>query len=132
MLNLCDPRTIKQVMDMFGLTFKKEYGQNFLTDRSVVEDIADSCCYDENSTILEIGPGMGTLTYELALRHKSVVALEIDRGLMEVLKIILTSLRCDILAMCWAIVSRISVLFSSSPVKNTEEPYIMYFKNAIK
>ena len=70
---------------MFHLTFRKEFGQNFLTDRSVVEDIADSCCDDENSTILEIGPGMGTLTYELALRHKSVVALEIDRGLIPVL-----------------------------------------------
>ena len=70
---------------MFHLTFRKEFGQNFLTDRSVVEDIADSCCDNENSTILEIGPGMGTLTYELALRHKSVVALEIDRGLIPVL-----------------------------------------------
>ena len=84
-MNLCDIKTVKQVMGMFHLTFRKEFGQNFLTDRSVVEDIADSCCYDENSTILEIGPGMGTLTYELALRHKSVVALEIDRGLSPVL-----------------------------------------------
>ena len=72
-------------MSAFHLNFRKEYGQNFLTDRSVVEDIADACCYDENSTILEIGPGMGTLTYELALRHKAVVALEIDRGLIPVL-----------------------------------------------
>ncbi len=84
-MNLCDIKTVKQVMGMFHLTFRKEFGQNFLTDRSVVEDIADSCCQDENSTILEIGPGMGTLTYELALRHKSVVALEIDRGLIPVL-----------------------------------------------
>ena len=84
-MNLCDIKTVKQVMGMFHLTFRKEFGQNFLTDRSVVEAIADSCCDDENSTILEIGPGMGTLTYELALRHKSVVALEIDRGLIPVL-----------------------------------------------
>jgi 16S rRNA (adenine1518-N6/adenine1519-N6)-dimethyltransferase len=84
-MNLCDIKTVKQVMGMFHLTFRKEFGQNFLTDRSVVEDIADACCDDENSTILEIGPGMGTLTYELALRHKSVVALEIDRGLIPVL-----------------------------------------------
>ena len=84
-MNLCDIKTVKQVMGMFHLTFRKEFGQNFLTDRSVVEDIADSCCYDENSTILEIGPGMGTLTYELALRHKAVIALEIDRGLIPVL-----------------------------------------------
>ena len=84
-MNLCDIKTVKQVMGMFHLTFRKEFGQNFLTDRSVVEDIADACCDDENSTILEIGPGMGTLTYELALRHKAVVALEIDRGLIPVL-----------------------------------------------
>jgi len=84
-MNLCDIKTVKQVMGMFHLTFRKEFGQNFLTDRSVVEDIADACCQDENSTILEIGPGMGTLTYELALRHKRVVALEIDRGLIPVL-----------------------------------------------
>lgn len=84
-MNLCDIKTVKQVMGMFHLTFRKEFGQNFLTDRSVVEDIADACCDNENSTILEIGPGMGTLTYELALRHKSVVALEIDRGLIPVL-----------------------------------------------
>ena len=84
-MNLCDIKTVKQVMGMFHLTFRKEFGQNFLTDRSVVEDIADACCQDANSTILEIGPGMGTLTYELALRHKSVVALEIDRGLIPVL-----------------------------------------------
>ena len=84
-MNLCDIKTVKQVMGMFHLTFRKEFGQNFLTDRSVVEDIADACCDDANSTILEIGPGMGTLTYELAMRHKSVVALEIDRGLIPVL-----------------------------------------------
>ncbi len=84
-MNLCDIKTVKQVMGMFHLTFRKEFGQNFLTDRSVVEDIADACCQDERSTILEIGPGMGTLTYELALRHKRVVALEIDRGLIPVL-----------------------------------------------
>ena len=84
-MNLCAIKTVKQVMGMFHLTFRKEFGQNFLTDRSVVEDIADACCDDANSTILEIGPGMGTLTYELALRHKSVVALEIDRGLIPVL-----------------------------------------------
>ena len=57
-MNLCDIKTVKQVMGMFHLTFRKEFGQNFLTDRSVVEDIADACCQDERSTILEIGPGM--------------------------------------------------------------------------
>ncbi len=84
-MNLCDLKTVRQIMAMFSLTFRKEFGQNFLTDRFVVEDIADQCCTEE-STILEIGPGIGTLTYELAQRHREVVSLEIDRGLIPVLK----------------------------------------------
>ena len=90
-MNLCDLKTVKQIMAMFNLTFRKEFGQNFLTDRSVVEDIADSCCDKENMSVLEIGPGIGTLTYELALRAERVVALEIDRGLIPVLQYTLGS-----------------------------------------
>ena len=71
---------------MFSLNFRKEFGQNFLTDISVVEDIADNCCDDASSSILEIGPGIGSLTACLAERYDSVVALEIDRGLIPVLK----------------------------------------------
>ena len=85
-MNLCDYKTVRQIMAMFGLTFRKEFGQNFLTDRSVVEDIADECCQNAESTILEIGPGIGTLTYELAERYGQVVSLEIDRGLIPVLQ----------------------------------------------
>ena len=85
-MNLCDIKTIKQIMAMFSLNFRKEFGQNFLTNNMVVEDIADNCCVDSNSTILEIGPGIGSLTSELARRYKNVVALEIDHGLIPVLK----------------------------------------------
>ena len=85
-MNLCDIKTIKQIMAMFSLNFRKEFGQNFLTNPSVVEDIADNCCDKAESTILEIGPGIGSLTRELAERYDSVVALEIDRGLIPVLK----------------------------------------------
>ena len=85
-MNLCDIKTVRQIMAMFHLTFHKEFGQNFLTDRMVVEDIAEECCFDPDSTILEIGPGIGTLTYELALRRRRVISLEIDRGLIPVLQ----------------------------------------------
>ena len=85
-MNLCDIKTIKQIMAMFSLNFRKEFGQNFLTDNTVVEDIADNCCDDADSTILEIGPGIGSLTRELAERYKNVVALEIDHGLIPVLR----------------------------------------------
>ena len=71
---------------MFSLNFRKEFGQNFLTDICVVEDIADNCCDDCDSTILEIGPGVGSLTRELAARYKRVIAIEIDNGLIPVLK----------------------------------------------
>ncbi len=68
-----------------GITFKKEFGQNFLTNRMIPEDIADACADRQDCMILEIGPGIGCLTQELALRYKKVVAIEIDRGLIPVL-----------------------------------------------
>ena len=73
-------------MAMFSLNFRKEFGQNFLTDNLVVEDIADACCDDANSTILEIGPGVGSLTKELAQRYRKVIAVEIDNGLIPLLR----------------------------------------------
>ena len=76
-MNLCDIKTIKQIMAMFSLNFRKEFGQNFLTDNFVVEDIADNCCTDASSTILEIGPGIGSLTKELSARYENVVALDV-------------------------------------------------------
>ena len=85
-MNLCDRKTVQQIMAMFSISFRKEFGQNFLIDHTVVEDIADSCCDSSDSTILEIGPGIGSLTRELALRYRRVVAVEIDNGLIPVLK----------------------------------------------
>ena len=72
-------------MQAFGLHFRKEFGQNFLTNKAVVEDIADYCTDSEEETILEIGPGIGTLTRELCARYKNVVALEIDKSLIPAL-----------------------------------------------
>ncbi len=84
-MNLCDSRTVKSLMETFGLRFRKEFGQNFLTNENVVADIADSASDNVNETILEIGPGIGTLTRELCARYKNVVALEIDKSLIPVL-----------------------------------------------
>lgn len=72
-------------MSIYGLTFRKEFGQNFLTDKFVVEDIAEFCCEGRSQNILEIGPGIGTLTYELAARYEKVLAVELDKGLIPVL-----------------------------------------------
>ncbi len=84
-MNLCDQKTVRSIMQAFGLHFRKEFGQNFLTNRGVVEDIADYCTDDTSETILEIGPGIGTLTRELCARYANVVALEIDKSLIPAL-----------------------------------------------
>ena len=84
-MNLCDARTVKNLMEAFGLRFRKEFGQNFLTNAMVIEDIADSCTDSERDSVLEIGPGIGTLTRALCARYENVLAVEIDRGLIPVL-----------------------------------------------
>lgn len=92
-MDLCDVRTVKNLMEAFGLRFRKEFGQNFLTNAAVVADIADACTDDADETILEIGPGIGTLTRELCARYRNVVALEIDRTLLPVLNYTLNEFR---------------------------------------
>ena len=72
-------------MSEAGINFRKDYGQNFLINRMIPEDIADNCADTADRMILEIGPGIGCLTKELALRFKKVVAVEIDKGLIPVL-----------------------------------------------
>ena len=85
-MDLCNISVIKSVMADAGITFHKEFGQNFLTNRIIPEDIADNCADSSERMILEIGPGIGCLTQELAMRYKKVVAVEIDKGLIPVLK----------------------------------------------
>jgi 16S rRNA (adenine1518-N6/adenine1519-N6)-dimethyltransferase len=85
-MDLCNLSVIKGLMAEAGITFRKEYGQNFLTNRIIPEDIADNCTDFSDSLIIEIGPGIGCLTAELAARYKRVVAIEIDRGLIPILE----------------------------------------------
>lgn len=85
-MDLCNLSVIKRLMAEAGITFRKEFGQNFLTNRIIPEDIADSCADTAERLVLEIGPGIGCLTQELAIRYKKVVAVEIDRGLIPILE----------------------------------------------
>jgi len=70
-------------MERHGVAFRKQYGQNFLINPAVPKRIAESC--EICDTILEIGPGIGTLTRELSTRAKKVTAFEIDSGLIPIL-----------------------------------------------
>ncbi len=81
--NLTDVSTVRELMGKYGLSFQKRFGQNFLIDPTLPLRIAECC--PPADTILEIGPGIGTLTRELAKRAKQVTAFEIDRGLIPLL-----------------------------------------------
>ena len=84
-MDLCNLSTIKSIMADAGITFRKEFGQNFLTNRIIPEEIAENCADTSDRLILEIGPGIGCLTQELAMRYSKVVAVEIDKGLIPIL-----------------------------------------------
>lgn len=85
-MDLCNLSVIKSLMSEAGISFKKEYGQNFLNNRMIPEDIADGCADTHDRLVIEIGPGIGCLTQELAERFSRVVAIEIDKGLIPVLE----------------------------------------------
>ena len=84
-MDLCNLSVIRELMADAGITFRKEFGQNFLTNRIIPEEIADNCADSSECMILEIGPGIGCLTQELAMRFRKVVAIEIDKGLIPIL-----------------------------------------------
>lgn len=90
-MDLTSPRTIRNIADRFGFTFKKGLGQNFLTSQTVLEEIADAA--EIEGGVLEIGPGFGVLTQELSKHADKVVSVEIDERLNEVLEFTLSE--CD-------------------------------------
>lgn len=76
---------IRTILQKHGFSFKKQFGQNFITDTNLLDSIAELAGIDENSTVLEIGCGAGTLTRALAKRAGRVIAYEIDAKLQPVL-----------------------------------------------
>lgn len=82
---LSDLSTMREILSRHGFTFSKALGQNFLINPSVCPRMAELCGADAESGVLEIGPGMGVLTRELAKRSKKTVAVELDTRLLPVL-----------------------------------------------
>ncbi|MBO5065676.1 MAG: 16S rRNA (adenine(1518)-N(6)/adenine(1519)-N(6))-dimethyltransferase RsmA [Clostridia bacterium] len=85
MKNLSDINVIRAVMSKHGVTFNKGLGQNFLVDPSVCPAMAEAAGLDENTCAIEIGPGVGVLTAELAKRAGKVLSFELDERLLPVL-----------------------------------------------
>lgn len=85
MKNLSDINVIRSVMAKHGVTFNKGLGQNFLVDPAVCPAMAEAANLDENTCAIEIGPGVGVLTAELAKRAGKVLSFELDDRLLPVL-----------------------------------------------
>ena len=79
-------KNTKALLDKYNLQPKKKFGQNFLVDENVLRKIVDAAGPDANTGVVEIGPGIGALTELLLQNFRKVLAFEIDKGLVEVLK----------------------------------------------
>lgn len=84
-MDLCDLNTIQALLGRHGFHFSKSMGQNFLIDPQIPYDIAAASQADEHCGVLEIGPGIGPLTSQLAQRAGKVVSVELDKSLLPVL-----------------------------------------------
>ena len=86
MANLGNPKNTIEIIQKYEFMFQKKFGQNFLIDTHVLEKIISAAGITKNDCVLEIGPGIGTMTQDLAENAGHVVAVEIDRNLIPILK----------------------------------------------
>jgi 16S rRNA (adenine1518-N6/adenine1519-N6)-dimethyltransferase len=84
--DIATPVRTKEILNKYGFSFKKSLGQNFLIDTNILKKIVSFADLTENSGAIEIGPGIGALTEQLARTSKKVVAFEIDQRLLPILK----------------------------------------------
>ena len=84
-MKIADYSVTKSVLERHGFTFKKSFGQNFLTDTNILQKIVDTAEIDKNVNVIEIGPGIGALTEFLAENAAEVMAFEIDERLVPIL-----------------------------------------------
>ncbi len=85
MANLGIPQNTIAVLQKYGFNFQKKFGQNFLIDTRVLERIIDAAQITKEDCVLEIGPGIGTMTQYLAENAREVIAVEIDKMLIPIL-----------------------------------------------
>ncbi|WP_394141361.1 16S rRNA (adenine(1518)-N(6)/adenine(1519)-N(6))-dimethyltransferase RsmA [Cytobacillus oceanisediminis] len=84
--DIATPARTRAILDKYGFSFKKSLGQNFLIDTNILRRIVDHADLTEESGAIEIGPGIGALTEQLARRSKKVLAFEIDQRLLPILE----------------------------------------------
>ena len=86
MAYLGTPTATKFIIDQYQFAFQKKFGQNFLIDSNILEGIVDSAEITKDDFVLEIGPGIGTMTQYLCEAARQVVAVEIDKALIPILE----------------------------------------------
>lgn len=84
-MRIADHSVTRAILERHGFTFKKSFGQNFLTDTNILQKIVDTAEVDKKVNVIEIGPGMGALTEFLAESAAEVMAFEIDDRLVPIL-----------------------------------------------
>ena len=85
-MKLYSPATIKDIRERYGFRLTKSLGQNFLTDKNIIDNIIEASNIGENDLVIEIGPGIGVITKEAAAKAGSVIAVEIDKNLIPILQ----------------------------------------------
>lgn len=80
------PKKMQDLLNKNEFSFKKKFGQNFIIDENIINNIINKAEIDENTLVIEIGPGAGSLTTKLALKAKSVLCYEIDTKLKDILE----------------------------------------------
>jgi 16S rRNA (adenine1518-N6/adenine1519-N6)-dimethyltransferase len=85
-MDLTSPKIIKEILEKHKAKANKILGQNFLIDRNILNKIISASDIKKTDTVLEVGPGVGTLTQELAKYAKQVIAVEKDKNMIEILK----------------------------------------------
>lgn len=85
-------KKMNDVLNANGFKFSKKFGQNFIVDENVINNIINKSVVDKDTLVIEIGPGAGSLTYKLALNSKNVIAYEIDESLKDILSYNLSGL----------------------------------------
>lgn len=83
---IATPSRTKEILETYDLFTKKNYGQNFLIEPGIVEKIARSAVISDHCVVIEIGPGIGALTQQLAYLAQKVIAFEIDERLPKILR----------------------------------------------
>ena len=84
-MNLATYTNTKEIIDKHNFRLNKSLGQNFLVDNNILSKIIDAADINDEDIVIEVGTGIGTLTKELLLRAKKVIAIEIDKKLIEII-----------------------------------------------